>query len=303
MNTYIEQGSSWTFNFTLAGFYDSNYTLRFIFPQGFQSNKVQCNVSGSVDSNMLTRVFPSQNVYDCMNLQKKLNGTVGVVLSGIVNPSFEMTTSGFQVHVLQPNNMIVSEVVTSTSTVLIRAKPLNVTLTIPNQYRNNSITYIFQINPDTNLVAGDTMVFTFTGQWKLFTNMTSIISGVVSDLSRTPKWTTTSTSTHTILTLSNFSIIPKTTQFTFYLPLVTPLTANTYPLTVNSYRFNGGLAQTYTKNIIINATTGYIREMKLHPMQRAIKLPVGQTGPLEIVLFLQNNLPQTNVLTYGKIIM
>jgi hypothetical protein len=43
--------------------------------------------------------------------------------------------------------------------------------------------------------------------------------------------------------------------------------------------------------------------MKLHPMQRAIKLPVGQTGPLEIVLFLQNNLPQTNVLTYGKIVM
>jgi hypothetical protein len=43
--------------------------------------------------------------------------------------------------------------------------------------------------------------------------------------------------------------------------------------------------------------------MKLHPMQRAIKLPVGQTGPLEIVLFLQNNLPKTNVLTYGKIVM
>jgi len=36
-------------------------------------------------------------------------------------------------------------------------------------------------------------------------------------------------------------------------------------------------------------------------MQRAIKLPVGQTGPLEIVLFLRNNLPQTNVLTWGKI--
>jgi hypothetical protein len=43
--------------------------------------------------------------------------------------------------------------------------------------------------------------------------------------------------------------------------------------------------------------------MKLHPMQRAIKLPVGQTGPLEIVLFLQNDLPKTNVLTYGKIVI
>lgn len=43
--------------------------------------------------------------------------------------------------------------------------------------------------------------------------------------------------------------------------------------------------------------------MKLHPMQRPIKLPVGLTGPLEIVLFMQNNLPQTNVLSYGKIVM
>jgi hypothetical protein len=38
-------------------------------------------------------------------------------------------------------------------------------------------------------------------------------------------------------------------------------------------------------------------------MQQAIKLPVGKTGPLELTLGLVNNLPQTNVLTYGKIII
>lgn len=43
--------------------------------------------------------------------------------------------------------------------------------------------------------------------------------------------------------------------------------------------------------------------MKLHPMQQAIKLPVGKTGPLEIILGLQNNLPKTNVLTYGMIVI
>lgn len=254
---------------------------------------------------MATRVLPSQNVYDCMNLKQPLSGNLGVVLSGVVNPSYQKTAGGFKVHILQPNNLIVSEIVSSTSTVLIQAKPLNTTLTIPNQYRNNSATYIFQINPDTNLLAGDSMVFSFTGLWTLFTNMTNIISGVTSDGSRTPKWTTlvNTTTSKTTLTLSNFSMIPKTTQFTFYLPLVTPLAANTYSLAINSYRFNGGLAQNYSQNIVINYTTGYIREMKLHPMQRAIKLPVGQTGPLEIVLFMQNNLPQTNVLTFGKIVM
>lgn len=43
--------------------------------------------------------------------------------------------------------------------------------------------------------------------------------------------------------------------------------------------------------------------MKLHPMNQAVKLPVGQTGPLEITLALRNNLPKTNVLTFGKIII
>ena len=59
----------------------------------------------------------------------------------------------------------------------------------------------------------------------------------------------------------------------------------------------------HTQTVEINATTGYIREMRLHPMVQAIKLPVGETGPLEITLGLRNNLPQTNVLTYGKFII
>jgi hypothetical protein len=87
-NTYIEQGSSWSFNFSLVGSYSSNSSLRFTFPEGFTSNKVQCNVSGNVDPNLQTRVFPAQNVYDCLNLQQALSGNILVILSGIVNPNY-----------------------------------------------------------------------------------------------------------------------------------------------------------------------------------------------------------------------
>lgn len=38
-------------------------------------------------------------------------------------------------------------------------------------------------------------------------------------------------------------------------------------------------------------------------MIQTIKLPVGKTGPLEFTLGLMNNLPQTNVLTYGKLVI
>jgi hypothetical protein len=51
-------------------------------------------------------------------------------------------------------------------------------------------------------------------------------------------------------------------------------------MTVSAYREKGGLVEQYTTPVVINATTGYIREMRLHPMIQAIKLPVGKTGPL-----------------------
>ena len=38
-------------------------------------------------------------------------------------------------------------------------------------------------------------------------------------------------------------------------------------------------------------------------MRQTVKLPVGDTGPLQITLGLRHNLPQTNVLTYGKFII
>ena len=83
----------------------------------------------------------------------------------------------------------------------------------------------------------------------------------------------------------------------------TPLDANNYDLTFSAFRDHGGLVEQYEQTLEINATTGYIKEMRLHPMIQAVKLPVGDTGPLEITLGLRNNLPKTNVLTYGKFII
>jgi hypothetical protein len=56
---------------------------------------------------MKTRVFPSQNIYDCLNLQQPLSGSINVTLSGLVNPNYQMAVSGITVHILQPNNLIV----------------------------------------------------------------------------------------------------------------------------------------------------------------------------------------------------
>lgn len=172
-----------------------------------------------------------------------------------------MTVSGVRVHILQPNNLIVQEIITSVSTVNIQNKPLNATLTIPNNYRNCSANYIFQINFDTDLNVGDYVQFSITGNWTLFTNRINVVSGIVNSDANTARWISTlnSAATATQLLLTNFTMIPKSTQLTFFLPLMTPLSPSTYTLNINAYRRNGGLAQSYSRTILINQTTGYIR--------------------------------------------
>jgi hypothetical protein len=56
---------------------------------------------------MKTRVFPQGNIYDCLNINAPLSGAQFVVLSGIVNPNFQMQMAGLEVQILQPNNLVV----------------------------------------------------------------------------------------------------------------------------------------------------------------------------------------------------
>lgn len=93
-NTLIEQGSSWVFKFTLSKTYPADTTIRFVFPEGFSSHKVQCNVSGVIDPSLRTRTFAKMNVYDCLNINSELSGDQKVILSGIINPDYEMSIDG-----------------------------------------------------------------------------------------------------------------------------------------------------------------------------------------------------------------
>ena len=47
---------------------------------------------------------------------------------------------------------------------------MNATITIPNQFRNNTIVYIYQINLDSDLGFGDYIRILFTGNWMFFLN-------------------------------------------------------------------------------------------------------------------------------------
>ena len=122
-------------------------------------------------------MFPSLNVYDCLNIQRPLIGQQRILISGITNPAYRMVIEDIKVMILQPNSRIVLEKITQSSStpVTIAHKIMDTTITIPNKFRNNTLTYIFEINMDSDLEPGDYFKMEFPGNWTFFLEDCSFI--------------------------------------------------------------------------------------------------------------------------------
>ncbi len=77
------------------------------------------------------------------------------------------------------------------SPITITRKDMNATITIPNMFRNNTLTYIFEINMDSDLYVGDYMQLKLTGNWTFFLRDSAFIEGINSNASYTPVFKTT----------------------------------------------------------------------------------------------------------------
>lgn len=111
-----------------------------------------------------------------------------IIVSGVINPNYELSVSTIEAHVLQPNSIVVLEKVAMNpvSPVTILHKTMNATITIPNKFRNNTLSYIFQLNMDSDLYTGDYMLIRFTGNWTFFLADSAFIEGINSDAQHTP---------------------------------------------------------------------------------------------------------------------
>ena len=192
------------------------------------------------------------NVYDCLNIKGKLSGTQKIIISGVVNPDYEMTISDIEVHILQPNNKVVLEIIrqSPTTPIQISHKVMNTTITIPNKYRNNTLTYIFEINMDSDLGVGDYLKIELNGNWTYFIEDSRFIEGIGSNALYTPVFEETyDHPTSSVLKIRNFSEITRTRQIAFYVSLRTPLTAANYNLVLSAFRSHGGLVEKHTQTV------------------------------------------------------
>ena len=75
-----------------------------------------------------------------------------------------------EVHILQPNSKVVLEKIKQNpaTAITISKKTMEAVVTIPNKFRNNTITYTFELNMDSDLEYGDYLEMQLTGAWTYF---------------------------------------------------------------------------------------------------------------------------------------
>ena len=66
---------------------------------------------------------------------------------------------------------------------------------------------------------------------------------------------------------------------------------------------DGRISGTWTSVVKLNATWGAFNRLSFSAVQQPIKLPVGKTGPLEFTLFLNYELPESQNIENGSIII
>ena len=101
-----------------------------------------------------------------------------------------MITQDIQVLILQPNSKVVLEKISQSpiTPVTIVRKTMDALITIPNKFRNNTLTYIFEINMDSDLDAGDYLKMEFSGEWNFFLEDCQFIEGINSNAQNKAKF-------------------------------------------------------------------------------------------------------------------
>lgn len=78
-----------------------------------------------------------------------------------------------------------------------------------------------------------------------------------------------------------------------------PNTLGVYNVLIQTANSKGTL-DSMTANVTLNSTYGDYQMLSINAIVAQSNVPVSGTGPLELTFFLNYDLPQTNVLTYGK---
>jgi hypothetical protein len=106
----------------------------------------------------------------------------------------------------------------------------------------------------------------------------------------------------TILNVTSFLSASVSNQLVFSITVRSPATPGTYTVGIKTANINGTVDSMST-TVYLNNTYGDYSMLSIDAIVAQSNVPVSGTGPLELTFFLNYQLPQTNVLTYGKFVI
>jgi hypothetical protein len=87
-NDGVQEGSTWRFTFTLAGRYKSGNSVRFTFPEGFETLSARCDYLGVANNPPQAIILHNYRMVECRNIMMDLRGSQEVRIINMVNPKY-----------------------------------------------------------------------------------------------------------------------------------------------------------------------------------------------------------------------
>jgi hypothetical protein len=221
--------------------------------------------------------------------------TEKITISGMITPLYTGSMSGIIIEYLDAQTPRTLETYVFTSGApTISVNSLTATLTGKDAYYNSNTTYTMKINVNTIVNSQAKLYVNFTSSWNLFSTNCTIVLGIPGS----PICRLASTTSYVI---ENFQQLSPSSQIILQFKLNTPTTAGSYSVGISTFETAKWTnIDSGTATAVLNATLGTTANYAVRALTTAIRVTpfiTGQTvGPLEMTLYLKNDLVATNVI-------
>jgi hypothetical protein len=188
------------------------------------------------------------------------------------------------------------------NTVAISAGTLTGYISQANNFIQGDVTYTFYLNLLNSLTSSNFILISFDSSWILYSGQCSVISGITMSPSSKLSCINSTAPNSTILNVTSFLSASVSNQLVFSITVRSPATPGTYTVGIKTANINGTVDSMST-TVYLNNTYGDYSMLSIDAIVAQSNVPVSGTGPLELTFFLNYQLPQTNVLTYGKFVI
>lgn len=174
----MNQGSSFTLQFSTSNPLSSGNSLRLTFPFGFSSTIASCDVIGILGSKPKFETSANGRTVTCKSIEKNLDQSETVLIRGFKSPGSSGVFSGFKLEILEKETPKVLESISFDGGLDIKVNALNIELIRENMFKFQNISYTFKVTLKNTLDKNSFFYLNFTTDWILYKDNCTVITGI-----------------------------------------------------------------------------------------------------------------------------